>query len=100
MSATYNYVVPTVVSWVFGSYKNEESRYRWVSTPGFHTLSTVPPLVSKVVLQMNIVSVYYWNNVNSLLMRLGANISRKQIVTDVAGTFIFCGQFVTSAYVQ
>ena len=48
MSATYDYLVLTVVPRVFGSYENEESRYRWLSTPGFHTLSTTP-LVSEMV---------------------------------------------------
>ena len=27
MSATYNCLVPTVVSWLFGIYENKESRY-------------------------------------------------------------------------
>jgi hypothetical protein len=53
MSANYDYLVPTLVSQMFGSYKNEESRYRWLIPSGFHTLST-GPLVSEMVLQMNI----------------------------------------------
>ena len=41
MSATYNYLVPTLVSRIFGSYGYEESRHGTQSTPGLHALSTV-----------------------------------------------------------